>query len=104
MKCPACGYIRKPKDNQRTSPQNRYLHSMFTMIGDHLDIGQAEAKAIYKWLFCVRHTSDLDTAGMARFTDMVRADMAKPDGLLNSRYQTPGIYIPAPNEPPLGDE
>ena len=104
MKCPACGYIRKPKDNQRTSPQNRYLHAMFGMIGDHLDIGAAEAKAIFKWLFGVRHTSEMTTAEFSKFTDMVRSDMSKPDGLLNSRYQMQGLYVPAPDDPPLGDE
>jgi hypothetical protein len=98
MKCKKCGYSEK-KDFRRSDPQNRYLHGIiFPMLSDHTGFSESDMKSVTKWIFGVRSTSNLTTSEFIKFTDLIRNDVAKPDGLINSRFGTESLYIPEPNE------
>lgn len=72
----------------RSLNQNNYMHMVFQIIGDELGYTTSEIKGVIKYLFKVKHTSELSTVEceelMAKIRQWASIDL--------------GIYVPAPNE------
>lgn len=74
---------------QRTLPQNSYLHGVvIKMLSDHLGYDPKEMKGIVKYIFNVKHTSDLSTVEDEELCERVRRWAAQEFNLV----------IPDPNQ------
>lgn len=73
---------------QRSIPQNSYLHLIIKMLGDHLGYELEEMKGIIKWVFKVKHTSELSTVEDEELCEQIRRWAIKEFD----------FYIPNPNE------
>ena len=75
IRCPQCGFEIKKKltDKQRSSPQNRYFHGVvLPILADHTGYTDDEMKAICKWKFKIKSTSELSTAEFEQFCSNIR--------------------------------
>jgi len=79
------GRQRKP----RSGKQNRYLHGVvIEMLANHLGYEKEEMKGIIKWIFKVKHTSDLSTVEDEELCERIRRWAVKEFNLV----------IPDPNQ------
>jgi hypothetical protein len=92
-KCPNCAFSwgKKQGESNRSNPQNRYLHGVvLPIMAEYTGYDQSEMKAVLKFKFKVKHTSDLSTAEFEKFLSDVRMWAAKN-----------GCNIPEPGEVPV---
>ena len=74
-KCPNCNFVwgKKTPDRNRSNPQNAYLHGVILpILSEYTGYDQDEMKAVIKWKFKVKHTSDLSTVEFEKFVSDVR--------------------------------
>ena len=58
---------------QRSIPQNSYIHGVvIKMLSDYLGYEPREMKGIIKWVFKIKHTSDLSTVEDEELCERVR--------------------------------
>lgn len=77
---------------QRSNPANSYFHGVVCeMIAEYTGYTPEEVKAILKWIFKIKHTSDLSDSEFSEFMSNCRSWAAKELSL----------YIPEPNEVPF---
>ena len=88
--CPNCGFILRT-EKSRSIPENNYLHGVvLPILAQHTGYTAQEMKAVLKWHFNIKSTSQLSTAEFEAFMSKIRMWASDPDGL--------NCYIPMPNE------
>lgn len=101
IRCPNCNFeiTRNKKDFRRSNPQNRYFHGcVLPILSEHTGYDENEMKAVIKWQFGIRHSSDLNTKEFETWMGMVRKWVASPDSEFNKKFGTDGLFIPEPNQ------
>jgi hypothetical protein len=64
--------VYRPKKS-RSLPQNNYLHGVIIkMLSDYLGYEFYEMKGIIKWLFGIKHTSELSTKESEELYEAIR--------------------------------
>ena len=96
VKCPICGWIFQKKivEKQRSNLQSRYFHGVILpILSDHTGYTEEEMKAVLKYKFHIKHTSELDTASFEEFMSEIR------------RWASAELecWIPEPNEAISGE-